>query len=1500
MQGRKGSRRWLVWLGWMAVVGAIFLVITLTEAQRGYGGSGYGFRLDLSLPRWDGKTSRGSTPRQAYPVRRITSDPSNDIHPAWSPDGSTIAFVSNRIGGSDGYDLFAINPDGTSERLLAQFTVTDPWGGRFAEPSWLTTSNDLLVMDHKYFHEIMRFSLSQAIQDGALPVRRDVWDGDSPYFRRLLFVPGGQGTSSPITFNGSQIAWAAHIDNWAYVPPEQRRYQVRIYYGALDTFIGDTDEVGTILFQTDPGGYIEGKAIAFSPDGKELVISACVSGWTKGKKRDLYIVNLTSKQIRRITTTGEQGYDNTGVTWSSKNVIAFASSGGSNYDLYTIRPDGTGLTRLTDTPWNEIDPSWSPDGRSIAFASDKEGNYDLYIMELQISNQPPSVPVLLSPEDGATVSPTPTFKMKSIDPDGDQVKFEIQVVKGGETKPLTFTTAFVDSGSEASFTVPTDQSLLEGQWSWKARAIDSKGAASDWSKPQTFTVSAYDLSVSMVELARYNDPAKISAKAANWITIHAIIDNPAGKAINSCTVRFVAIKPDGTEMGVDKDETLRNLQTFPIHVYKEWQLPSRVMEGWKVRVEIVSCDPPDANPSNNSKTVGPFNFYYVSDGANNAPWNQEVDSYSFANRDMSWEDIIDMTDDIVTSLFNIAPPTEKLQIFTRAGEGENRGRGPILLASSAIVAYAGWVLSSYVTTLKGHCYGMASTSILYKQSNDFKPKSVRHMTTHEMQWENYDVRFNIKAFHKSQLASILAHPEWKSKMNATTEMEYLRKKIRDENKPAMVLVWRVQSQGGEEKLEVGHAVTAVSVLEYPEDKIAQIHVYDNSFPGPLYTARLDLQNNKFSYIWPGDTVFFNKLRATYPVTWTLSTAVRDVVNRATDWLLNEIEKKAQNFRTFIIRLFRGGGKQAQVIEPLFTDSQGRKVGYVAGTVVSEIPNAQVDKIWDAILIRVPIELSGKLDVKALSETEVSIGFIIGQSVSKLGSRQEGSTGLTIIEFEPVKLDTNGTVSSEVKPEQVSQLKVDRDGDGQFEETTSPTTTVEQVYEIVQVELPSGLSLISFPVQPTNPDPAVVLGQSPENIKLAKLDPLSGQYHFYAPGTSDALVGTLMAGEGYWVRLPKRYAVSLSCIKVTAGEVPIKLRRGWNSIGVPVLKATNWDLGAIKVRRNGEVKTLQQAQQAGWIEDYAWGWEQDVNDPFKGKYVLVYDTSIIPGVKGQLEPWKGYWVYAHQDCELILPPPSQSKGRGTRDAGRVAKGNGWTVKLVAKVDDEGGEAILGVSQGSRGLSIGLPPEPPEGSSNVQVLVLNNGAPLAVDVRNNAARQQVWDVVVKFGTRDGRRGAGTRKEVTLTWDGVGYAPKDVSLTLVDLATGTRRYMRTQTEYRFVPNEGETERRFKVIAELGNMRPLQIVGLKAIPMRGRGISIQFSLTKPAQTQVEVMTLTGRKVAVLESGRSRLSGQQQVIWQGRSNNGEVLPMGVYLIRVIAQDEEGRQVQGTTIARLR
>jgi len=327
-------------------------------------------------------------------------------------------------------------------------------------------------------------------------------------------------------------------------------------------------------------------------------------------------------------------------------------------------------------------------------------------------------------------------------------------------------------------------------------------------------------------------------------------------------------------------------------------------------------------------------------------------------------------------------------------------------------------------------------------------------------------------------------------------------------------------------------------------------------------------------------------------------------------------------------------------------------------------------------------------------------------------------------------------------------------------------------------------------------------------------------------------------------------------------------------------------------------SLAQAQQAGWIEDYAWGWEQDANNPNTGRYVLVYDTSIIPGVKGQLEPWKGYWVYAHTDCELILPPPSQSKGRGTRGEGRVAKGNGWSMRLQASVNGSVGEAVIGIANGTRGLAVGLPPEPPTGNNGVQVILLKNNTPLAVDVRSDGSRRQEWEVLVRFGTRDGGRGTRERKEVVLTFDGIGYAPKDVSAWLVDTVTGKRLYLRTQPSYRFVAQEGEVERKFKVVVERGNDRPLRVVGLKATPMRGQGVVIEFSLTKPAKVEAEVLTLTGRRVAVLDAGSSE-GLTRRVVWRGVGIEGQKVGSGVYLVRVRAVDEEGREVQAATVVRL-
>jgi WD40 repeat protein len=454
-------------------------------------------------------------------------------------------------------------------------------------------------------------------------------------------------------------------------------------------------------------------------------------------------------------------------------------------------------------------------------------------------------------------------------------------------------------------------------------------------------------------------------------------------------------------------------------------------------------------------------------------------------------------------------------------------------------------------------------------------------------------------------------------------------------------------------------------------------------------------------------------------------------------------------------------------------------------------------------------------------------------------------------------------------------------------------------------LPKGLHMVSVPVESEDVDPKPVFLF--EGNKWARWNPEArngqGDYVLYdndPTGFTKFVEPKGVPGRGYWVYLPEQTVVQVY------GELPdetkpfvIPLKRGWSMIGNPWLRALGLNLNELRVRRNGEEKTLLQAQQAGWIEDYAWGWEQDANNPNTGRYVLVYDTSIIPGVKGQLEPWKGYWVYAHTDCELILPPPSQNKGRGTRGEGRVAKGNGWSMRLQASVNGSVGEAVMGIANGTRGLAVGLPPEPPTGNNGVQVILLKNNTPLAVDVRNDGSRRQEWEVLVRFGTRDGGRGTSERKEVVLTFDGIGYAPKDVSAWLVDTVTGKRLYLRTQPSYRFVAQEGEVERKFKVVVERGNDRPLRVVGLKATPMRGQGVVIEFSLTKPAKVEAEVLTLTGRRVAVLDAGSSE-GLAHRLVWRGFGIEGQKVGSGVYLVRVRAVDEEGREVQAATVVRLR
>lgn len=75
--------------------------------------------------------------------------------------------------------------------------------------------------------------------------------------------------------------------------------------------------------------------------------------------------------------------------------IVFNSNQDGNAEIYSINPNGSGETNLTNNPASDTQPAVSPNGNRIAFSSDRDGDRDIYVMDAangrvldQITNGP--------------------------------------------------------------------------------------------------------------------------------------------------------------------------------------------------------------------------------------------------------------------------------------------------------------------------------------------------------------------------------------------------------------------------------------------------------------------------------------------------------------------------------------------------------------------------------------------------------------------------------------------------------------------------------------------------------------------------------------------------------------------------------------------------------------------------------------------------------------------------------------------------------------------------------------------------------------------------------------------------------------------------------------------------------------------------------------------------------------------------------------------------------
>ncbi|MGO9642642.1 MAG: protein kinase domain-containing protein [Candidatus Acidiferrales bacterium] len=212
---------------------------------------------------------------------RFTFDPAAHLYPAWSPDGTKIAFSSTSAGNLSIYEK-AANGTGTIEPLIEEASekILSDWSrdGRYIAYSRLDTQEGggLGIWILPLFGDKKPFPLIQSqfnqLSPSFSPDGKWLAYSSDESGRREVFVvsfPEGGGKWQVSSGGGSQPRWRADGKELFYLSEDNKLVAVEIQEKGGSLEIGNTQ---TLFQATGPPG-TTGASYDFTSDGKKFVVA---------------------------------------------------------------------------------------------------------------------------------------------------------------------------------------------------------------------------------------------------------------------------------------------------------------------------------------------------------------------------------------------------------------------------------------------------------------------------------------------------------------------------------------------------------------------------------------------------------------------------------------------------------------------------------------------------------------------------------------------------------------------------------------------------------------------------------------------------------------------------------------------------------------------------------------------------------------------------------------------------------------------------------------------------------------------------------------------------------------------------------------------------------------------------------------------------------------------------------------------------------------------------